>query len=124
VQRQLTNTVTITLVAEVGEELVGTVTLAGTHSDPELADRVERAYISDLAVSPRWQRKGVGARLLAAAESEARRQGFRIVTLTVDERNLPARRLYERSGYQWLKLVNFPWGPAWALYKRLYPANE
>ncbi len=55
-----------------------------------------------IAVVPAWQSRGVGQRLLAYVESEARRLLVRdrpIVRLTVAEDNARARTLFERSGY-------------------------
>ncbi|HBY98853.1 MAG: GNAT family N-acetyltransferase [Ardenticatenaceae bacterium] len=119
IEHQLADPAALVLVAEVEEILIGTITLMSTHDDPELADRCQRAYISDLMVAPRWQRYGFGGALLAAAEDEARARGYSTVTLTVDESNEGARRLYERCGYRWFKTVRFPWGPGHALAKHL-----
>jgi ribosomal protein S18 acetylase RimI-like enzyme len=60
----------------------------------------DQYFISTLAVSPHFQRQGIGARLLAYAESKALSAGFAQCTLTVDVENAPACRLYEREGYQ------------------------
>lgn len=119
VDRQLIDSSALIFVAELDGRVIGTVTLALTHADVELADSRHRAFISDLAVGPEWQRRGVGSDLLAVAEAEARRRGFEFVTLTVDEHNYSARRLYERRGYRWFKDVNIPWRPGHALTKRL-----
>lgn len=54
--------------------------------------------IHDLAVIPAYRGRGIGARLLAAVENEARARGCCKVTLEVREDN-PARALYERLGY-------------------------
>ena len=42
---------------------------------------------------------GVGAALMDAAESRARKRGYRFVTLNVVDENAAARRFYERHGY-------------------------
>jgi GNAT superfamily N-acetyltransferase len=42
---------------------------------------------------------GVGAALMAAAETRARERGYRFVTLNVVDENAAARRFYERHGY-------------------------
>ena len=46
-----------------------------------------------------WRRHGLGARLLAYALDWACEQGLAWVDLEVLSNNLPARRLYERSGF-------------------------
>lgn len=55
--------------------------------------------IHDIAVSPRFQRRGVGAALLAAVEAAARERGCCKLTLEVLEGNHGARRVYERAGF-------------------------
>jgi len=52
-----------------------------------------------VAVAEGHRGAGLGARLLEALAGEARRAGFRRLSLSVDREN-PARRLYERSGYR------------------------
>ena len=56
----------------------------------------ERAWIITLGVDPIHQRQGLGAHLLAVAEQRLKRPCIR---LTVRVGNLPAIRLYERTGY-------------------------
>jgi len=55
--------------------------------------------IHDIAVSPRFQRRGVGAALLAAVEAAARERGCCKLTLEVLDGNHGARRVYERAGF-------------------------
>ena len=50
-------------------------------------------------VHPAWRGCGVGHRLLAAAEEEARRAGCAFLELSVDEDNAGARRLYAGEGF-------------------------
>ncbi len=52
-----------------------------------------------LAVRPAFRGRGVGTRLLAAAIDLARRRGVDALSLSVAEVN-PARRLYERAGFE------------------------
>lgn len=56
--------------------------------------------IHDIAVSPRFQRRGVGSALLAAIEAAARERGCCKLTLEVLEGNVGARRAYERAGFE------------------------
>ncbi|MFQ5718752.1 MAG: GNAT family N-acetyltransferase [Acidobacteriota bacterium] len=55
--------------------------------------------IIDLAVRPRFRRRGLGTRLVRAALRDGRRHGFAGVTLEVAETNHPARSLYESQGF-------------------------
>ena len=53
-----------------------------------------------IAVRPAARRRGTGAALLAAYESEARRRGAETAYLEVAEDNGAARALYARGGWQ------------------------
>lgn len=52
-----------------------------------------------LRIHPSIQQRGLGARLLQAAEAELRARGFRAAELAVEPANARARRLYARAGY-------------------------
>lgn len=56
-------------------------------------------YIHMLAVAPQLHGRGLGGRILAWAEAEARRNGDRNLWIAVTETNTAARRLYERHGF-------------------------
>jgi ribosomal protein S18 acetylase RimI-like enzyme len=62
--------------------------------------RRDEYYISNLAVHPQLQGRGIGSRLLAFAESQARECGLVRLSLCVDMDNPGAQRLYERTGYR------------------------
>ncbi len=55
-------------------------------------------YLNRLAVQPAWQGTGLGARLLAAAEVEARAVGAAALRFDVLAANEPVIRWYERRG--------------------------
>ena len=55
--------------------------------------------IHDVHVLKEHQKRGIGRRLLEAAESEARRLGCCKLTLEVLENNHPAAALYEKLGF-------------------------
>ncbi|KXZ52562.1 hypothetical protein GPECTOR_9g606 [Gonium pectorale] len=57
------------------------------------------AYISNMAVDPKFRRQGVARALLAACEDAARGAGRREVWLHVREADAPARALYGSAGY-------------------------
>jgi ribosomal protein S18 acetylase RimI-like enzyme len=59
-------------------------------------------YLQSLAVAGSWQRRGVGGALVTHVCEEAHRHGYRKVTLNVVDRNVGARRLYERLGFAWV----------------------
>lgn len=51
-------------------------------------------------VFPTLQNRGIGTRLMVAAEDILRRRGCTAVELGVEKDNLPAKRFYERQGYR------------------------
>ncbi|HET9481138.1 MAG TPA: GNAT family N-acetyltransferase, partial [Candidatus Polarisedimenticolia bacterium] len=57
-----------------------------------------RAEITKLLVHRRSRRAGLGARLMRTIEDEARRAGFRLLTLDA-KRGEAAERLYRRLGW-------------------------
>jgi len=50
-------------------------------------------------IHPDWRGKGIGHRLLTAAEDAAREAGCAFLELSVDEDNAGARRLYGSIGF-------------------------
>ena len=82
------------LVAEADGRLVGTVVL--THAPQPNAPH--RAEIGKMLVHSRLRRRGLGARLLAAAEDEARRAG-RTLLLLDTEAGSAGEHLYRRCGW-------------------------
>lgn len=58
------------------------------------------AWIYDIEVAAAHRGRGYGAAVLAAAEDEVRAAGVPTLGLNVFAPNAPARRMYERAGYQ------------------------
>jgi GNAT superfamily N-acetyltransferase len=56
-------------------------------------------YLDNVAVRPSVKGKGVGRLLLALAEAEARRQGYKSICLATHELMTENRDLYARIGY-------------------------
>lgn len=87
--------------------------LAGTHCLRvlQLADRPEplafaeflcvadECQLYNIAVSPAWQRRGLGRELLQHILGEARQLGLQQCVLEVRESNAAARALYESAGF-------------------------
>jgi ribosomal protein S18 acetylase RimI-like enzyme len=66
---------------------------------PDEVTRTPQGFIAYMAVEPSDRRRGIGNRLLGAAEKEARRQGLPYMGLMVTEDNAAGLALYQRSGY-------------------------
>lgn len=91
----------VVLVAEHGTEIVGYCSLL-THCDSsEDIDEIfyTYAYINDLGVAANMRSRGIGAKLVSAAEDIARREGLSWLRLSVLAANGAARRFYERQGF-------------------------
>lgn len=66
---------------------------------PDFFTDARNCHVSDLAVAPRCEGRGIGGALLRFAEEWARTHHCRHLTLAVFPRNERARRLYERHGF-------------------------
>jgi GNAT superfamily N-acetyltransferase len=58
------------------------------------------AELHELHVHPDYQARGIGTRLVRAAIRQARDAGFAALYVVTDEANGPARRVYEKSGFE------------------------
>ena len=77
-------------VAESAGRVVGVLVLAP--ADGEL-------LLENVAVAPSYQHKGLGAKLLAHAEAEARRRGLRSIRLYTNEKMTENQTWYAKLGY-------------------------
>ena len=66
----------------------------------ELIAREDHLWIDDIAIDPERQGAGLGRRLLAFAEDEARRLGLPALGLLTNERYVANIAMYERYGYR------------------------
>jgi ribosomal protein S18 acetylase RimI-like enzyme len=101
---------------------------------PLYSDGSTRAYLYSLRVIDRFQRQGVGSRLIAAAEDMLRAREYRWATIAAATDNPRARRLYERLGYTYFHDEPGCWSytdpddvthavvePCWVFQKALTP---
>lgn len=70
-------------------------------------------YLSNLAVSSKYRRRGIAQKLLSVCETIVQERGFQNLYLHVLEDNYKARQLYVKAGYG-LKQIEFCW------YARLF----
>ena len=60
----------------------------------------QEAHITNLAVHPKFRRRGIGEELLVNLISASISKKIRWITLEVRESNLVARKLYQKYGFQ------------------------
>ena len=94
----------VVLAVEVDGRYVGRVTLR--HDWGDETSIIEKDFpglpqINALEIDEDYRRRGLATMLIAAAENEARRQGFSMIGLGVEISNEPAKRLYEKIGYSY-----------------------
>jgi ribosomal protein S18 acetylase RimI-like enzyme len=67
-----------------------------------LSDKVipQTAWITDVVVTPRLRKKGVGSALVLAAQAWAMERGSRQVTLEMTSKNAAGIRLAQKLGYE------------------------
>ena len=67
----------------------------------EITEKIEENeyYVMYLAVYPKFRRLGIGTKLFAVIEEEARKTGYNRVVFDVETDNTEAIKLYERLGY-------------------------
>ncbi|KAI1283317.1 acyl-CoA N-acyltransferase [Xylaria sp. FL0933] len=73
--------------------------------DPATHAELRRLYVDTTAHG-----RGVGSKLIAAVENQARAEGYKQLWLTVWEQNPSAERLYQRLGYQRCGTITFMTG--------------
>lgn len=83
-------------VVEAHGEVLGMVSLLASVSTA-LGSPV--AWLEDLVVVPEWRGRGLGKILMKAALAEAKRRGWKRVSLLTDEANLPAQAFYRKHGF-------------------------
>lgn len=62
-------------------------------------------FVNHIAVFPTFRGQGIAQQLLQFAEEEALRRGLRYLGLYVDFDNDPARRVYERFGFEYIERI-------------------
>ncbi len=88
------------LVAVSGAEMVGQIFMQLNSGERQYADGRHRGYLYALRVRPAWRRRGIGGKLVAAAEAHLRQRGYRTAVIAVAKTNAGAQRLYTRLGYR------------------------
>lgn len=82
------------------DNVIGTVELGVRFSDSWTQAGKSYPYLSNLAVHPKYRRRGAASELLLACEKLAVSWGFQDLYLHVLENNHQARQLYFKHGYR------------------------
>jgi ribosomal protein S18 acetylase RimI-like enzyme len=91
----------ITLVAVLGEEIVGFVDAGLDRSHDLMHREIVYCHIAEIAVSSRRRSLGIGGRLLQAAEEWGRGRGAEFASLEYHTANIRAGLFYrQRMGYR------------------------
>ena len=85
-------------VARSTDEIVGFAMVGLEHGDYEQS--VTRGVVNNIFVLPEWRGRGIGGRLLDAAEVALADAGADVFSLETMATNARARRFYEREGYR------------------------
>jgi GNAT superfamily N-acetyltransferase len=89
------------LVAEIDGEVVGFATILSKVTSKDLDDGgLEYGLISDIVVAKTFRNRGVGRKLLEAAEAFARERNVKWLRIGVLAANQTADRLYESMGFE------------------------
>ncbi|MBM3946403.1 MAG: GNAT family N-acetyltransferase, partial [SAR202 cluster bacterium] len=89
----LTRARAVTLVVELEGAVLGSVVMVWRKNSPQ-------GHLYSIVIDPALQGRGLGGRLLAAAEGAVARRGARTVALETRVDNAAAIALYERRGYR------------------------
>jgi ribosomal protein S18 acetylase RimI-like enzyme len=106
------------LVASVGADLVGAVSVASRGGEWAEQSAPGEAVIRMLVVSPGARRQGVGEALMQACLDQARADDCTLVRLSSQEDMTAAHRLYERLGF--VRSPSLDWSPIPGLRLRTY----
>jgi GNAT superfamily N-acetyltransferase len=101
IEQEVADGTRVLLAAFLADELVGTVQLVGAWPP----NQPHRADVTKLLVRRSARNRGIGQRLMARAEAEARKQGWTLLVLDTVTGD-PAERLYERM--EWTRVGVIP----------------
>ncbi|KAI1158657.1 acyl-CoA N-acyltransferase [Nemania serpens] len=89
----------------------GMVQLVRNITDPAVSgDPATHAHLQRLYVATEAHGRGIGSRLMAAVEAQARAEGFKTMWLSVWENSTGAQRLYAKLGYERIGTTDFLMG--------------
>jgi len=101
-------------VAVIDELVVGAISIFYRNNS-------KRAYIASVSVHKDYRRRGIGTKLMAAAERDIRKNGCDTITLYVMDYNKIAEHLYQKLGFKRIRYAKdvFEDAPAWFMERKL-----
>lgn len=94
--------------AEADGRVIGTVQLVFNDEIKGLADGQTTAELHHLKVEKGYEGQGVASKLNKKLEEEAKKQGFKYLTLEIWRTNDKAKTIYEYWGYKYLRDATNP----------------
>ncbi len=82
----------------VEEKLVGIVMCS---------DDSRKGWINRLAVLPNYRKKGIGLKMIQAAEHYLSKKGLKIIAVTIEDYNRSSLRLFKNAGYEEFKGMHY-----------------
>ena len=92
------------LVIEKSNKIIATINLLYTISTA-LGAKV--AILEDMIVSSKFQKKGIGSKLLQDAINFAKQQKCQRITLLTDKNNILAHTFYTKNGFKYSEMIPF-----------------
>ena len=89
----------ISFVAQAAEAIVGFIDVRLDRSPDPMHREMIYCHVAEIAISSRYRNRGIGAKLLGAAEGWGRAHGATFASLEYHARNTRAGAFYERAGY-------------------------
>lgn len=114
-------------VARYNDQIVGTIILNHEPEDAYSkvnwtieADYSDIVVIHTFAVHPDYQKEGIGQKLMEFAISHSKEIHAKAIRLDVYEKNIPAIKLYEKLGFQYIDTVDLGYGENGLDWFKLY----
>lgn len=84
------------------------------------ADDREVLIIHTFVIHPSYSKMGIGKKVIGFVEELAKQNKMKAIRLDVYEKNIPAIKLYEKCGYQYIQTVDLGYGKMGLNWFKLY----